>query len=356
MSKEQILLSVKGLSVSFFSAKGIVRAVQEVSLSIGRGQMFALVGESGCGKTATALSIMRLIPADQGKVLAGRVLFQGLDLLRLSEPQMRRIRGNEIAMIFQEPATSLNPVQIVGRQIAECIRTHQNKNADEAWAEAVQLLTKVGIAEAEQRARQYPHELSGGLQQRVMIAMAISCGPSLLIADEPTTGLDVTVQSEILDLLDGLRAQYAMSVLLITHDVGIVAERADEVAVMYASRIVEIADSQQLFAEPLHPYTQGLVQSQPRLGMSARRLRTIPGAVADPIDFPAGCKFHPRCRIGCSDKRCQATEPILREVKPGQFVACWYALEKDKPTRAINVGIKPAATTRVVRRGGRHGG
>jgi len=340
MSGKNALLSVQGLTVNFFSAKGIVRAVQDVSFSIAKGRMLAIVGESGCGKTATALSIMRLIPADQGKVLAGRVLFQGLDLLSLSEPQMRHIRGNEVAIIFQEAAASLNPVQTVGRQIAECIQTHKNKNPDEAWAEAVELLTRVGIAEAEQRARQYPHELSGGMQQRVMIAMAISCGPKLLIADEPTTGLDTTVQSEILDLLDGLRAQYAMSVLLITHDVSIVAERADEVAVMYASRIVEFADSQRLTTKPLHPYTQGLIQSQPRLGMSARRLYTIPGSVADPIDFPAGCKFHPRCRIGCSDNRCRTTEPILREVKPGRFVACWYALEKDKPTRAINIGIK----------------
>ncbi len=340
MSEKKALLSVQGLTVNFFSAKGIVRAVQDVSFSIAKGQMLAVVGESGCGKTATALSIMRLIPADQGKVLAGRVIFQGLDLLRLSEPQMRHIRGNEIAMIFQEAATSLNPVQIVGRQIAECIRTHKNKNSDEAWAEAVQLLTRVGIAKAERRARQYPHELSGGMQQRVMIAMAVSCGPRLLIADEPTTGLDMTVQSEILDLLDGLRAQYAMSVLLITHDVGIVAERADEVAVMYASRIVEVADSQRLLTKPLHPYTKGLVQSQPRLSMSARRLYTIPGTVADPIDFPAGCKFHPRCRIGCIDKRCQTEEPILREIQPGRCVACWYAPGKEKPTRAINIGIK----------------
>jgi oligopeptide/dipeptide ABC transporter ATP-binding protein len=334
MSEKKTLLSVQGLTVNFFSAKGIVRAVQDVSFSIAKGQMLALVGESGCGKTATALSIMRLIPADQGKIVSGKIVFEGMDLLTFSDRQMRHVRGNDIAIIFQEPAASLNPVQTVGRQIAECIRAHKNKDSDEAWDEAVQLLTRVGIAEAEQRARQYPHELSGGMQQRVMIAMAISCGPKLLIADEPTTGLDLTVQAEILELLDELRAKYEMSVLLITHNVGIVAERADEVAVMYASRIVEIADSQRLLTKPLHPYTKGLVQSQPRLGMSARRLYTIPGSVADPLDFPAGCKFHPRCRTVCTDRRCQTEEPILREIQPGRCVACWYASGKEKPTRA----------------------
>jgi oligopeptide/dipeptide ABC transporter ATP-binding protein len=334
MSEKKTLLSVQGLTVNFFSAKGIVRAVQDVSFSIAKGQMLALVGESGCGKTATALSIMRLIPADQGKIVSGKIVFEGMDLLTFSDRQMRHVRGNDIAIIFQEPAASLNPVQTVGRQIAECIRAHKNKDSDEAWDEAVQLLTRVGIAEAEQRARQYPHELSGGMQQRVMIAMAISCGPKLLIADEPTTGLDLTVQAEILELLDELRAKYEMSVLLITHNVGIVAERADEVAVMYASRIVEIADSQRLLTKPLHPYTKGLVQSQPRLGMSARRLYTIPGTVADPVDFLAGCKFHPRCRTGYTDRRCQTEEPILREIQPGRCVACWYASGKEKPTRA----------------------
>jgi oligopeptide/dipeptide ABC transporter ATP-binding protein len=246
---------------------------------------------------------------------------------------MRDIRGNKIAIVFQEPMTSLNPVYTVGNQIAEAIKLHQRKNARQAWANAIDTLRKVSIAEAKQIAKMYPHQLSGGMQQRVMMAMAVSCKPALLIADEPTTALDVTIQAQILDLLEQLQRQNRMSILLITHDLGVVAERADNIAVMYASRIVEIADSRQLFAEPFHPYTQGLLQSLPRLGVSApardvqahKRLPTIPGTVPEPLHFPAGCKFHPRCPIGCADKRCQSIEPELREVQPGRYVACWYA-------------------------------
>jgi len=228
-------------------------------------------------------------------------------------------------MIFQEPMTSLNPVYTVGEQIVEAIRLHQKKNTSRAWADAVKMLQKVGIAEPARRVREYPHQLSGGMRQRVMIAMAVSCQPALLIADEPTTALDVTIQAQILDLLDNLQQQSRMSILLITHDLGVVAERADDIAVMYASRIVEVADAHSLFAAPLHPYTQGLLKSLLQLGLSNRRLRTIPGTVPEPLHFPAGCKFHPRCPIGRSDRRCQSVEPVLREVQPGRCVACWHA-------------------------------
>jgi len=319
------LLSVRNLSTHFFTEEGIVRAVQDVGFSIRRGRTLALVGESGCGKTATALSIMRLVPAPQGKIVGGQIVFEEKNLLELNKGQMREIRGNRIAMIFQEHTSSLNPVYTVGEQIAEAIKLHQKKGRKEAWADAVEMLRRVGIGEPEWRAREYPHQMSGGMCQRVMIAMAVSCEPALLIADEPTTALDVTTQGKILDLLDELQRQTGMSILLITHDLGVVAQRADDVAVMYASRIVETAGSRRLFAEPVHPYTQGLWESLPRLGFKGRRLRTIPGAVPEPLQFPAGCKFHPRCSKGRSDNRCRSVEPELREVEPGRCVACWHA-------------------------------
>ncbi len=325
MSRDSVLLSVQGLSVSFSMEDGIAKAVQDVSFSMKRGRTFALVGESGCGKSVTALSIMRLIPVPPGKIVAGKIVFDKRNLLELSERRMRSIRGNKIAMIFQEPMTCLNPVYTVGNQIAEAIELHQRKSTSQAWADAVGMLQKVGIPDPQQRATEYPHQMSGGMRQRVMIAMAVSCEPQLLIADEPTTALDVTIQAQILDLLDRLQEQNKMSILLITHDLGIVAERASDVAVMYASRIVEVADSRSLFAEPLHPYTQGLLKSLPRLGVSARRLQTIPGTVPEPLHFPDGCKFHPRCPLGCNDKRCQSVEPQLRDVQPGRRAACWYA-------------------------------
>ncbi len=325
MDDNRTLLSVENISTHFFTEEGAVKAVQDVSFSIKRGRTFALVGESGCGKSVTALSIMRLVPAPPGKIVGGCLVFEGRNLLALSEKEMRRVRGNKIAMIFQEPMTSLNPVYTVGNQIVEAIKLHQKKSTSRAWANAVRMLKKVGIADPKRRVREYPHQMSGGMRQRVMIAMAVSCEPALLIADEPTTALDVTVQAQILDLLDELQKQNGMSILLITHDLGVVAERAEDVAVMYASRIVEFADSLSLFEEPLHPYTQGLLKSLPRLGFSARRLRTISGTVPEPLHFPVGCKFHPRCSVGCSDKRCQTLEPELREVRPGRCVACWYA-------------------------------
>jgi oligopeptide/dipeptide ABC transporter ATP-binding protein len=336
MDDNSILLSVEDVSTCFFTEEGIVKAVQGVTFLIKKGETFALVGESGCGKSVTALSIMRLVPAPAGKIIGGKIFFEKRDLLQLSERQMRAIRGNKIAMIFQEPMTSLNPVYTVGNQIVEAIRLHQRKNTSQAWTDAVEMLRKVGIPDPQQRVSEYPHQMSGGMRQRVMIAMAVSCEPALLIADEPTTALDVTIQAQILDLLNELQEQSGMSILLITHDLGVVAERVDNVAVMYASRIVEVADSQKLFSEPLHPYTQGLLKSLPRLGSSAKRLPAIPGVVPEPLHFPSGCKFHPRCPTGHNDKRCRSVEPELREVQPGRLafakrysgarrVACWYA-------------------------------
>jgi oligopeptide/dipeptide ABC transporter ATP-binding protein len=303
----------------------VAKAVQDVSFRIPRQKTFALVGESGCGKSVTALSIMRLIPAPPGRIVGGRIIFNGQNLLELSEKQMREIRGNKIAMIFQEPMTSLNPVFTVGNQITEAIKLHQDLSSARAGAAAVRILNEVGIAGAKQRISDYPHQLSGGMRQRVMIAMAVSCRPSLLIADEPTTALDVTIQAQILDLLDELQKHSEMSILLITHDLGVVAERADDVAVMYASRIVEQSDCGSLFAQPLHPYTQGLLKSLPQLGLRAQRLPVIPGTVPEPLHFPTGCKFHPRCPIGSNDERCQTVEPQLREVTESRSVACWYA-------------------------------
>jgi len=319
------LLSVENISTHFFTEDGVAQAVQDVTFSIKNGKTFALVGESGCGKSVTALSIMRLIAGPQGKIVSGKIIFDEKNLLELKEKQMRNIRGNKIAMIFQEPMTSLNPVYTVGNQIVEAIRLHQKKPMEQAWADTVEMLHKVGIPDPDRRVSEYPHQMSGGMRQRVMIAMAVSCQPKLLIADEPTTALDVTIQAQILDLLDKLQEQNGMSILLITHDLGVVAERADDVAVMYASRIVEVAESKVLFEGPLHPYTQGLLRSLPRLGISAKRLQTIAGTVPDPLHFPTGCKFHPRCPIGNSDKRCQSIEPRLRQVCDGRCVACWYA-------------------------------
>lgn len=325
MNENDILLSVNDLSTHFSTEEGLVKAVQEVSFNIEKSETFALVGESGCGKSMTALSIMRLVPGPQGKIVSGEITLENQNLLALSERRMRQIRGGKISMIFQEPQTSLNPVFTVGSQIVETIKLHQKKNKKQAWDEAVEILHKVGINEPERRAGEYPFQMSGGMQQRVMIAMAVSCKPDLLIADEPTTALDVTIQAQILDLLDSLQEQYGMSILLITHDLGIVYDRAKHVAVMYASRLAEVSDSQNLFDEPLHPYTKGLLKSLPHLDCPDKRLWTISGNVPNPTNFPTGCKFHPRCYIGKNDKKCQTVEPHLKEVQPGRCVACWYA-------------------------------
>ena len=325
MDSNGVLLAVENLSTHFSTEDGLAKAVEGVSFAIEKGKTFALVGESGCGKSVTALSIMRLIPDPPGKIVSGKIMLRDRDLLGLSQKRMRAVRGNRIAMIFQEPMTSLNPVFTVGDQIVEAIRLHQKKSSEQAWADAVEMLKQVGIGDAERRVYEYPHQMSGGMRQRVMIAMAVSCQPELIIADEPTTALDVTIQAQILDLLDELQRQNGMSILLITHDLGVVAERADDVAVMYASRIAETADAKSLFENPLHPYTQGLLKSVPQLGFEGERLPTIRGVVPDPLAFPTGCKFHPRCPIGCDDKRCQTVEPELREVRSGRDVACWYA-------------------------------
>lgn len=335
MSKKDTLLSVRGLTVSFQTEAGEIAAVNDVSFDVGKARTVALVGESGCGKSVTALSILRLIPDPPGKITRGRVWFKRQDLLNAKESRMRAVRGNDIAMIFQEPMTSLNPVYTVGRQIVEVIRLHQNMKETDAWRHAADMLKLVGIADPERRVREYPHQMSGGMRQRVMIAMALSCSPALLIADEPTTALDVTIQAQILELLRRLQQETQMSVLLITHDLGVVAENADDVVVMYASRVAERSDVEAIFEEPLHPYTQGLLRSLPRLGARCERLDVIGGAVPDPQCFPAGCKFHPRCPIGANDRRCQTLEPELRMVRPSRSVACWHApdyeTEDDEP-------------------------
>jgi oligopeptide/dipeptide ABC transporter ATP-binding protein len=291
------ILEVRHLSTHFLTRAGRVKAVDDVSFNIKRGSTLALVGESGSGKSVTSLSIMRLVPPP-GKITAGEILFSGRDLMKLDDKQMRRLRGREIAMIFQDPMTSLNPVYTVGDQIAEAIELHERLPRKQAWTKAVEMMTRVKIPDAERRARDYPHQLSGGMRQRVMIAMALSCKPRLLIADEPTTALDVTIQAEILELLRSLRDDFDLSMLLITHDLGVVAETADRVAVMYAGRIVEEASVHELFHNPRHPYTEGLLRSVPRLteeGLKLRRLETIEGAVPNLLHLPEGCKFAPRC-------------------------------------------------------------
>jgi len=323
MTANNVLLSIEGLKVSFFTERGEVRAVDGVDYQVHEGKTLAVVGESGCGKSVTALSILQLIPDPPGRIVAGRICFRGTDLLGLSEKQMRSVRGNDIAMIFQEPMTSLNPVYTIGDQIVEAIQLHRDVRAAAARDLAIEMLHQTGIAEPAQRTREYPHQMSGGMRQRVMISMALSCDPALLIADEPTTALDVTIQAQILDLLKELQRRTNMSVMLITHDLAVVAENADEVVVMYASRIVEKAGVEEIFDEPLHPYTQGLLRSLPKLGIRRDRLEVIPGVVPDPLDFPTGCKFHPRCPYASDDSRCQSQEPPLEQVRPGRWAACW---------------------------------
>ena len=338
------MLVVDDLKTYFRTEDGLVRAVDGVSFSIDKGEVFALVGESGCGKSVTAFSVMRILQSPPGYIAGGSITIEGTDLLKLSERRMRDIRGGRIAMIFQEPMTSLNPVFTCGTQIVEAIRLHRGVRAEEAKKLAVELLAKVGIPEPAQRFDEYPHQLSGGMRQRVMIAMALSCNPRLLIADEPTTALDVTIQAQILELLKELVKREGLGVLLITHDLGVVAETADTVAVMYAGRIVEKAKAADLFARPLHPYTAGLFRSIPRLGRRQEKLPTIAGGVPDPLHFPPGCPFHPRCELTrekaaaggaetaevvCDGsacrvlKRCTAQRPELRAYDNSRSCACW---------------------------------
>jgi len=314
------LLQVKDLKTYFYSDSKVARAVDGVSFRIGEGRTFGLVGESGCGKSMTALSILRLVPSPPGRIVGGEIIFEDRNLLKLSEPQMRAVRGNDIAMIFQEPMTSLNPVFTVGYQVAEAIRLHRKVSRAEAKAMVIDLFRKVKIPSPEQRYKDYPHQLSGGMKQRVMIAMAISCNPKLLIADEPTTALDVTIQAQILELLNDLRKEFNMSTLLITHDLGVIAETTDDVAVMYAGQIVEYATTRTLFTNPKHPYTIGLFGSLPRMGEKGESLRTIEGFVPDPGNYPGGCRFEPRCSY--SDEPCRRVESELREIEPGHSVRC----------------------------------
>uniref|UniRef100_A0A831ZZN5 ABC transporter ATP-binding protein n=1 Tax=Desulfacinum infernum TaxID=35837 RepID=A0A831ZZN5_9BACT len=316
------LLQVEHLVTSFHTDRGTVKAVDDVSFSVDAGKTLALVGESGCGKSVTALSIMQLIPVPPGKITSGRILFDGTDLLRLSESEMRRVRGNKISMIFQEPMTSLNPVFRVGDQIAEVLELHEKLSRKEALDRAVDLLRMVGIPSPETRLRDYPHQMSGGMRQRVMIAMALACNPRLLIADEPTTALDVTIQAQILELMDALRRTTGTAVLLITHDLGVVAETAEHVVVMYAGRVVEEAPVRELFHQPMHPYTQGLLRSIPSLvDEEKRRLEAIPGVVPSLLALPVGCKFNDRCRFVMP--RCHEEEPPLMALQPGHSVRCW---------------------------------
>jgi oligopeptide/dipeptide ABC transporter ATP-binding protein len=319
MTTDGPLLDVRDLSVHFYTDAGVARAVDGVSLTIGRGETFCLVGESGCGKSVTALGVMRLVPPP-GRVVGGEVLFGGRRLLDLSEAEMRAHRGSRIGMVFQEPMTSLNPVFTIGEQIAEGVRLHVGASRREARAVALDMLRRVRVPDAERRLDEYPHQLSGGMQQRAMIAMALVCRPALLIADEPTTALDVTIQAQILDLLLDLQEEMGMSILLITHDLGVVAEVADRVAVMYAGRIVEHAEAGAIFNDPLHPYMVSLLRSVPAVTAERRRLHVIPGQVPDPRRFPPGCRFHPRCYLAAPE--CAAIEPELRELRPGHLAAC----------------------------------
>ncbi len=321
------LLQVRGLCTGFRAGRTVIPAVDGVSFSVFPGQTMALVGESGCGKSVSALSILRLIPDPPGHISGGSILLEGRDLLKLSEAEMRKVRGGRIAMIFQEPMTSLNPVFTIGDQIIEAIQLHQKVSMEKAISIARQALERVGVADAGRRLRDYPHQMSGGMKQRVMIAMALACNPSLLIADEPTTALDVTIQAQILELLHEIQVASGMAVLLITHDLGIVAENADVVGIMYAGRIVEFADVYELFANPLHPYTRGLLGCVPQLGHEHEILPTISGAVPAPLNWPAGCRFEPRCTHCQGDARqaCRANLPPLREVLPGHWVATFSA-------------------------------
>jgi oligopeptide/dipeptide ABC transporter ATP-binding protein len=318
------ILEVRNLKTYFYTEDGIVKAVDGLDFNVRRGEVLGLVGESGCGKSVTSLSIMRLVNLP-GRIEDGQIMFDGQDLLKLPEKNMVRIRGNRISMIFQQPQSSLNPVFKVGEQIAEVLDIHRSLGRDKGWSRAIELLKMVGIPDAERRAHSFPHELSGGMAQRVMIAMALACVPELLIADEPTTALDVTIQAQILDLMHDIRENLQTSIILITHDLGVVAEMADRIAVMYAGQIVEHADVRTLFAKPLHPYTQGLIGSIPILGVIKDELEVIPGSVPNLINLPSGCRFAPRCkgRVEHNLEICTDVLPELRPAGSDHLVRCW---------------------------------
>jgi oligopeptide/dipeptide ABC transporter ATP-binding protein len=322
-STDGTILEMKGLKTQFFTEDGVVKAVDGVDLTIRRGEVLGLVGESGCGKTMTSLSILRLIPDPPGKIVEGEIFFNGKDLLKLSEDEIREIRGNEISMIFQDPMTSLNPVFTVENQIIENIKLHQNLDDKDALKSGIQMLDLVGIPEAEKRIHDYPHLFSGGMRQRVMIAMALSCQPDLLIADEPTTALDVTIQAQVLELMKQLQEEFNMAVLYITHNLGVIAEISDNVAVMYAGHIVEYAAVESLFGNPNHPYTQALLGSIPRMDKKLDRLSVIKGTVPNLITPPTGCRFHPRCPYATN--LCKEQKPQNIDVEPNHMVYCHNA-------------------------------
>ncbi len=318
------ILEVKGLKTQFFTESGVVRAVDGVDFTVKRGEVLGIVGESGCGKSVTSLSIMRLV-GQPGKIVEGEIIFDNQNLLDMPESDMTRIRGNRISMIFQQPQSCLNPVFKVGEQLSEVLHVHQDLGKGAGEKRAVELLGMVGIPEPESRVNAYPHEMSGGMAQRVMIAMALACVPELLIADEPTTALDVTIQAQILDLMRNLRSKMETSIILITHDLGVVAEMCDRVTVMYAGRVVEQAPVIELFATPQHPYTAALIGSTPVLGQAEKELTTIPGSVPNLINLPEGCKFAPRCfaRVENELEKCTQEEPELKMVAPQHYVRCW---------------------------------
>jgi peptide/nickel transport system ATP-binding protein len=330
---EAVVLDVKGLQTVFFTNSGLFKAVDDVSFQVARGETLAIVGESGCGKSVTALSVMRLVPDPPGRIVGGCIMLEGQDLLGLDEAEMRQIRGNRISMIFQEPMTSLNPVMRIGDQITEAVRLHRQMTAREAWDQAVEMLRLVRIPVPERRALEYPHQLSGGMRQRAMIAMALACRPALLIADEPTTALDVTIQAQILALMLDLQKQLGMGLILITHDLGVVAQTAQRVIVMYAGKKVEEADVEALFAHPKHPYTRGLMASIPAIpslgAKASARLVEIPGMVPSLTRLPKGCAFAPRCELAIA--RCHEEYPPLQDWGAGHLAACWRAAELAGP-------------------------
>ncbi|RJQ63568.1 MAG: ABC transporter ATP-binding protein [Desulfobacteraceae bacterium] len=323
--KNRTLLQITDLRTFFYTNRGVVKAVNGLDIEIGRGETLGLVGESGCGKSVTALSVMRLIQSPPGKIAGGSIVFDDQDLIRLNEEKMRRIRGNRISMIFQEPMTSLNPAFRIGNQIAEVLQLHEKLPRRTSWDRSVDMLGKVGIPDPGQRVREYPYQMSGGMRQRVMIAMALACNPELVIADEPTTALDVTIQAQILDLMNDLKADFGASILLITHDLGVVAEMSQWIAVMYAGRIVEYADVYELFRHPEHPYTNGLMKSIPNIDApvpEGRVLQTIPGVVPSLLDLPPGCAFEDRCDRAF--ETCLKQAPPLFKIGSGHQVRCWH--------------------------------
>ncbi|MFT7465341.1 MAG: oligopeptide/dipeptide ABC transporter ATP-binding protein [Pseudohongiellaceae bacterium] len=338
---DDVLLDICELRTWFDTDEGLVKAVDGVTYRILKGETLGVVGESGCGKSVTAMSILQLIPTPPGRYAGGEIRFKGRDLLSLPEAELRKVRGNDIAMIFQEPMTSLNPVYTVGDQIMEALILHRNMSSAEAYDMAIAMLEKVGIPSPEVRVDEYPHQMSGGMKQRVMIAMALACDPALLIADEPTTALDVTIQAQILELLREMQKELGMSILLITHDLGVVAGLSDHVAVMYAGKVVEYADVETLFAVPRHPYTYGLFQSLPEMhGDGDERLREIPGTVPNPLHFPSGCKFRTRC-FKVTDQ-CATNEPSLVDQGAGHQLACHHPMTDEELAAGGHMGEREA--------------